>query len=195
MSAEETSRHELERSLTKVFSAHADGLRGAVRAVLGRGCEPAEVVQDASVRAWTALLGGERPRDLAAWVFVITINCARDRRRRQRRTPKLAPLHDVDAMELQTERERPTTGMEAAEAVDAARAAIERLAEPEKDVFLLRVSGELTFAAAADALGIPIGTAKTRMRSALQRLRQELRPFAPSAPDATPGTSPHRSES
>jgi len=179
MSAEEASGHDLERSLAGVLSAHAEGLAGAVRAVLGCGFDPAEVVQDATLRALTALRSGERPRDLAAWVFVITINRAKDLRRRLRRAPAMAPFEDQDPMELRTVRERLPDGLEASEAVDAARAAIERLDDTEKDVFLLRVSGELTFEAAADALGIPVGTAKTRMRAALQRLRHELRAFAP----------------
>jgi DNA-directed RNA polymerase specialized sigma24 family protein len=48
------------------------------------------------------------------------------------------------------------------------------LSDVEQQVFLLRVSGELSFEAVANALAIPLGTAKTRMRSALQKLRQKL---------------------
>ena len=55
-----------------------------------------------------------------------------------------------------------------------AQAAVAGLSAPEQQVFLLRVGGELTFEAVAAALAIPVGTAKTRMRSALQKLRQAL---------------------
>ena len=54
------------------------------------------------------------------------------------------------------------------------RAAVAGLSDPEQQVFLLRVSGELPFEAIAATLAIPVGTAKTRMRSALQKLRQSL---------------------
>ena len=81
-------------------------------------------------------------------------------------------------MELTAKEQAPRTKAAASEAVEAARAAIGRLAEPEKAVFLMRVSGGLTFEAAAAALDIPIGTAKTRMRTALARLRRELGAFA-----------------
>ncbi|MCP5042805.1 MAG: RNA polymerase sigma factor SigE, partial [bacterium] len=40
-------------------------------------------------------------------------------------------------------------------------------------------SGELTFEATAEALDIPVGTAKSRMRSALAKLRRDLSAFAP----------------
>ena len=55
------------------------------------------------------------------------------------------------------------------------------LEDDVKEVFLLRVSGELTFEAIAEALGIPVGTAKTRMRTALRRLRSHLAHLAPGA--------------
>lgn len=167
-----------DAALAEVLRAHARGLAGAVRAVLGHSCDPAEALQDASLKALSALRQGERPADLVAWVFVIAINRAKDLRRQRRRAPSLSPLPEPDAMP-RADQPSATTALESEEAVAAARAAITRLNDAEKDVFLLRTSADLTFEAAAQALGIPVGTAKTRMRAALARLRQELRPFAP----------------
>lgn len=171
-----------DAALAEVFRKHAAGLAGAIRAVLGPGADPAEALQDASLKALSALRAGERPHDLAAWVFVIAINRAKDLRRQRRRAQAHWPQTDLDAMHLQAEQPPASAALETQEAVAAARAAIAKLDDAEKDVFLLRVSGDLTFEAAAQALGIPVGTAKTRMRAALQRLRGELRPFAPDAP-------------
>jgi RNA polymerase sigma-70 factor (ECF subfamily) len=77
----------------------------------------------------------------------------------------------------------PRAQLERREALTAARSAIHALSEPEKEVFLLRTSGGLTFEAAAEALGIPVGTAKTRMRAALGRLRAALAAHAPATQD------------
>ncbi|MEX1224345.1 MAG: sigma factor-like helix-turn-helix DNA-binding protein [Pirellulales bacterium] len=44
----------------------------------------------------------------------------------------------------------------------------------EKEVFLMRQNGELTYDEIAAAVGIPTGTAKTRMRLALTKLREAL---------------------
>jgi RNA polymerase sigma-70 factor (ECF subfamily) len=82
-------------------------------------------------------------------------------------------------MELPATEAGPHAASERHEAVAAASAAIERLAEPEKEIFLLRTSGGLSFEAAAQALGVPVGTAKTRMRSALLHLRGALAAHAP----------------
>jgi RNA polymerase sigma-70 factor (ECF subfamily) len=58
--------------------------------------------------------------------------------------------------------------------MDRLRAAIADLREEEKEVFLLRQNGELTYEEIADLLSIPSGTVKTRMRLALERLRKVL---------------------
>ena len=57
--------------------------------------------------------------------------------------------------------------------------ALYALSDAEREIFLLRTSAGLSFSAAAATLEIPIGTAKTRMRSALKRLRESLRDHAP----------------
>ena len=54
------------------------------------------------------------------------------------------------------------------------RTAIHSLPEREREVFLLRQNGQLTFQAIAEALDAPLGTVKTRMRSALRRLRRAM---------------------
>ena len=119
--------------------------------------------------------------------FVLTLNLARDQRRRASRTH--VDLDEVDQVELTAREQEPARHVEGAEALAAARTAIFRLKEQEKEVFLLRVSGELSFEAIGTSLGIPVGTAKTRMRTALRELRRKLRAFAPgTGSESEPGT-------
>lgn len=165
--------------LAALFREHAAGLAGAVRGILGPRADEQEVLQEAFLRAWKALAAGTRPARPKAWVFVLTLNLARDLRRRAARRGNGTDWNEVDEMRLTTQEAGPDARLESEEAVAAARAAIYRLGEEEKEVFLLRVSGELSFDAIAENLGIPVGTAKTRMRAALGRLRQHLHAFAP----------------
>ena len=69
----------------------------------------------------------------------------------------------------------------ARESLSRVRAAIHQLPEVEREVFLLRQNGDLTYEGIAEMLGCPVGTAKTRMRKALLRLRAAIDPTAGAA--------------
>ncbi|MBK8979036.1 MAG: sigma-70 family RNA polymerase sigma factor [Planctomycetes bacterium] len=168
-----------DTALAELFQAHRQGLAGAVRGIAGAALDPAELLQEAFLRALAAVRRGAVPDDPVAWAFVLTMNVARDARRRLARQRRVASLDEVADMEDDQGVQNPARQLARDEAVAAARAAIERLGDGEKDVFLMRVSGELTFEAAARELGIPVGTAKTRMRAALARLRRALAEHAP----------------
>ena len=56
------------------------------------------------------------------------------------------------------------------------RRALEVLTPEQKEVFLLRTEAELSFKAIASVVGCPLGTALGRMRDALLKLREVLRP-------------------
>lgn len=159
--------------LAELFQCHRHGLAGAVRGVLGPSADVAEVLQDAFLKCWRSWPHGDAPQDPVAWIFVVTWNVAVDARRRgqRRRAPKT--LDEDTAMQLSVD-SPPTAALEQQEQLAAAQAAIARLGDDEKQVFLLKVSGGLTFEAVAAALAIPVGTAKTRMRAALQKLRARL---------------------
>jgi RNA polymerase sigma-70 factor (ECF subfamily) len=64
--------------------------------------------------------------------------------------------------------------VEDAESVARIRQALHGLRPEEKEVFLLRQNGELTYEQIAQMRNCPIGTVKTQMRTALEKLRKVL---------------------
>ena len=68
----------------------------------------------------------------------------------------------------------PEKAVEQRESLDQLRQAIMHLRQDEKEVFLLRQNGSLTFEQIAEVRRSPLGTVKTQMRSALHKLRQRL---------------------
>ena len=73
----------------------------------------------------------------------------------------------------------PGAAAEDSEALERLRAAISQLRQDEKEVFLLRQNGDLTYEQIAELRGAPVGTVKTQMRSALIKLRKVLNPHEP----------------
>lgn len=163
--------------LTEVFLHLGDRLLGTAFAVLGHREDAREAVQEAFLRCWRHRDRGPPPRSLEAWVVSVVLNAARDFRRR-RRVRRAAPLPPEDAMAPDARTADPPAQAERNEAVARAREALLLLPEAEKEVFLLRQNGDLSCSAIADHLGIPLGTVKTRMRSALRRLRAAVDPAA-----------------
>jgi RNA polymerase sigma factor (sigma-70 family) len=69
--------------------------------------------------------------------------------------------------------------------------ALARLPAAHRDTLLLVVWGDLSYAEAAAALGIPTGTVRSRMNRARSRLRRSLARAGESAPDGAPGRERH----
>jgi RNA polymerase sigma-70 factor (ECF subfamily) len=68
----------------------------------------------------------------------------------------------------------PALTVERQEMLERLRRAILNLRQDEQEVFLLRQNGELTYEQIATMRHTPVGTVKTQMRAALQKLRQHL---------------------
>ena len=160
-------------ALSCAFTSLGDRLMGTAYLVLGHREDAREAVQEAFLKCWRrreTLVGFA---SLDAWIFSVVLNAARDlrRRRRVRRSERLPgegfmPSRGRDA--------DPPAAAQRREEVERLRAAVQELPERQLEVFLLRQNGDLTYTAIADVVGAPVGTVKTRMRSALARLREVL---------------------
>jgi RNA polymerase sigma-70 factor (ECF subfamily) len=142
--------------------------------------EADEVAQDAFVRAWRYAASFDARRgSVAGWLLGITRNVAIDRMRMSsHRRERL----DVDArgdlaLQLALEAAAGEDVSEAAERHDAlARVArsLRSLPPEQSDALLAVTLRGLTTREYAEAAGVPLGTAKTRIRLGLRKLRQRL---------------------
>ena len=160
--------------LTARFEALSERLMGTAYFAVGHREDAREAVQEAFVRCWRHRKKVPELRDLDAWIFSVLLNTARDMRRRKR-VRKAESLPTEDAMPIKAA-DDPVRRAHAREALGRVRSAIHLLPETEREVFLLRQNGDVTYERIAELLGCPVGTAKTRMRSALQRLRRAMEP-------------------
>ena len=87
---------------------------------------------------------------------------------------------DVEAVQVEVDHRldraigRPEDELVRMESSDVVRVAVAGLPETHRAVFELAVVEELPYAAIAEALEIPVGTVKSRMHSAVARVRDAL---------------------
>ena len=109
---------------------------------------------------------------LNAWIFRIALNTGRDMRQTAYRRHRRALPEDES--EVACHRNDAEAEVEYNEQMRLVREAVGQLRTEEKEVFLLRQNAEMTYEEIAEALHIPSGTVKTRMRLALIKLRATL---------------------
>jgi RNA polymerase sigma-70 factor (ECF subfamily) len=147
-----------------LFTTHQTGLLRYLRRAVGHAETARDLTQDVFVRI--ARAGGMPGTDdeRRAWIFRIARNLAIDHRRR----------HDVKltgSAEGRREGGRPAA-QDTSVAVNEALAALDAL---DRDVFLLREAGGLSYAEIATACDLTVSAVRSRIHRARLELRERLR--------------------
>jgi RNA polymerase sigma-70 factor, ECF subfamily len=164
-----------EERLVRTFNELKDELIGTLVFVLGNREDAKDAAQDAFIKCWNAREQLPQIVNLRAWIFRVCFNTAKDLQRsawNRRAKPLSAEQYTMVAKD-----DAPGQTLERKESLERLRRAILELREEEKDVFLLRQNGELTYEQIAEVRGCPVSTVKTQMRSALEKLRKVLKPM------------------
>ncbi|HMP04620.1 MAG TPA: RNA polymerase sigma factor [Gemmatales bacterium] len=158
--------------LVDAFNQMRDELIGTLYYLLGNRDDAHDAAQEAFMKCWRARTSLGDVVNLRAWIFRVAMNAATDFQRSAWKR-KARPLAEGEAMHPSTS---PPAGaaLEHQEELDRLQAALMHLRQEEKEIFLLRQNGELTYEAIAELKHLPVGTVKTQMRSALQKLRKAL---------------------
>jgi RNA polymerase sigma-70 factor (ECF subfamily) len=158
--------------LLRTFTDLRDELVSTLCFLLGNADDAQDVAQEAFLRCWRTQEGLPEIHNLRAWIFRVGLNAAKDLQRSAWRR-RVKPMLGADAMPM-TDNVSPLSGLEEQENLHRLRQALLHLRPEEKEVFLLRQNGELTYEQIAEVYDRPVGTVKTQMRSALQKLRKIL---------------------
>jgi RNA polymerase sigma-70 factor (ECF subfamily) len=158
--------------LVRTFNALRDELISTLLFVLGNRDDAQDAAQDAFLKCWGARDQLHKVVNLRAWIFRVGFNTAKDLQR-SAWSRRSRPLCGEEFM-LSGHDPAPGQALEFKESVERLRKAILNLREEEKEVFLLRQNGELTYEQIAEVRDCPVGTVKTQMRSALGKLRKLL---------------------
>lgn len=159
-------------ALVRLFNDLRDELISTLYYVLGNRDDACDAAQDAFVKCWNARGQLHQVQNLRAWIFRVCFNTAKDMQRsawHRRSRPLRAEQYTMAAHDLGA-----GESVERKETFERLRQAIHVLRQEEKEVFLLRQNGDLTYEQIAELRGCPVGTVKTQMRSALEKLRKVL---------------------
>ncbi|MEZ6242819.1 MAG: RNA polymerase sigma factor [Phycisphaerales bacterium] len=182
-------------SLRTLIERHHDDLIRFLTRLLGDRTAAEDVFQETFLQIHISAESFDATRRFRPWLFTIAANKGRDylRRKGRRRTVELsAPVNGpaggerggsfVDLMEVDVP--APDEPMDLRERDRMVQAALEELSPPLREILLLAYFQRLSYAQIADDLGIPLGTVKSRLHSAVasfarawkRRTREEPEP-------------------
>ncbi|QEG29038.1 ECF RNA polymerase sigma-E factor [Gemmata obscuriglobus] len=142
--------------------------------------DAADVVQDAFLSAYQALSSFKGDAEFFTWLYRIAFNIAVSLKRKRRPSVSLENYSQQTGLDPDDPSEyvKPSAALERTEDERQLHGAIARLSSEHREVLLLKDIDGLKYEDIAEALGVPIGT----IRSRLHRARLELRDLL-AAPD------------
>ena len=134
-----------------------------------------DAAQEAFLAAWRALPGFRGESGFSTWLYRLTANAAIDcLRREKKRRGELSIEGGELPLSLPDAGPSPQEAAEGGELRAAVNAALARLTDQHRTVLILRELQELSYEEIAGALGLDLGTVKSRISRARKALRKIL---------------------
>ncbi|WP_273127116.1 sigma-70 family RNA polymerase sigma factor [Bacillus weihaiensis] len=153
------------KSFLKIFQQYEEDIYRMAFLYVKNQEDALDVVQEVAYQSFKKIHTLKKPEYFKTWLMKITINCAVNIVKNNLKVIQLIPefeefvgLDDEDIPLSLTLQEL-----------------IDTLQENEKSVVLLRFYQNFTFKEISEVLGIPIGTAKSLVYRALDKLRKEFK--------------------
>lgn len=153
----------------QVFLAVGPGLRAFLRGRLAQESDVDDCLQVVFVKSIESG-ANVAPAARRAWLFRVAANESARFWRRRASTDRMIERHGAAGVDPVD----PIEQVILTETTDKLRQAVSELPESWQQVVRLRMDDNLTFQQIADQLDIPLGTALTRMRRAIERLKTEF---------------------
>jgi len=166
-------RGDADAAVRQLYSQHAKALHSYVRRFCPDQASADDIVQETFIRAWRhlpQLCGDDRP--VRPWLFRVARNLLTDADRAARRRPDTVPSQAGDDAE-------DDSGLGQVLDRHLVSGALQHLSPAHRTVLVETFYRGGTMATVARHLGIPDGTARSRLHYALQALRQYLQEHDP----------------
>jgi RNA polymerase sigma-70 factor (ECF subfamily) len=162
-------------ALGRLYDRHAPTVFAIARRMLGRLEDAEEVVQDVFTQLWRQAARYDAARaTVAGWVVMVARTRAIDRLRSRQARPDEAAGTEPATLTLASPAAAPDALTMSAEEARRVRSALAALPEQQRVLLELACYEGLTHSEIAERTAIPLGTVKTRMRTAMTTLRDVL---------------------
>lgn len=131
-----------------------------------------DVLQETLIKVWRGIGGFKSGTKFSSWLFSIAHNAAIDHIRKNARAGMPEEFND-EKYSKQTD--DPFKQITAEETKRIVNAAVDKLPEKQKQVFLLRAEGDMSFKEISELMGEPLNTVLSHMRYAIIKLRNSIR--------------------
>ncbi|MFO7548010.1 MAG: sigma-70 family RNA polymerase sigma factor [Acidimicrobiia bacterium] len=170
MPDERTIRHFVagdERAVRDVYREFSGAVFTIALTALRERSLAEEVVQETFTRAWRASARFDPARGFGPWLYAIARRVAVDVYRRERR-------HERDRVDVEADVVALSPSFEGLWEAWQVRSAVDALPAEERAVIEATHYRDLTMEMAAEELGVPVGTVKSRSYRAHRRLAHRL---------------------
>ncbi|MEC1720072.1 sigma-70 family RNA polymerase sigma factor [Schinkia azotoformans] len=154
-----------DKAFLKLFQQYEENIYRMAFIYVNNKDDALDVVQEVAYQSFKKIHTLKKPEYFKTWLIKITMNCAINLAKKNKKVVQLKPefeefigLEDEDiplSLSLQE--------------------LIETLQEDEKSIVLLRYYNDCTFKEISDLLNIPLGTAKSVLYRALDKLRKKYK--------------------
>src|SRR3712207_1265886 len=161
----------------QAYDEYGRGVYAAALRILGNPAQAQDVVQDVFLRVWRRPRSfDERRGELGAYLRLMARSRALDLWREGQAAGRASDRLKL-AVEVAEERvdDRPGDAVERDASREAVRDALRRLPESQREALVLAYWGGLTADQIARRADVPLGTARSRIRLGLTKLREDLR--------------------
>lgn len=158
-------------ALGALYRRHGQTVLAQIRLVVGERGLSEEILQDTMLAVWRGAGSFRGVSQVRSWIIAIALRQARDRLRRRR----LAVVADESVLSEQAAAD-PGPEAQVLERAELAAVAdaIRTLSPGQREVLGVVFGADLTLADAAQVLGVPVGTVKSRLAAARAALARSM---------------------
>ncbi len=144
-------------------------LYGYLFNLLGEKTLAEDVFQEVLIKAWKGIEKYSEEQKFSSWLFTIAHNCSMDELRKR----KLDMLFVNDEEDIGHDN-TPAHILEKEELIQKIFSAVDMLTAKQKNVFLLRIEGELSYKEISQITNEPLNTVLSHMNYSIKKIRKSL---------------------